>query len=148
MADQASETDNVNTDGAVVNADSANVLNVLMDAVGGVGDFITGVDTSKTDGKSTVSGAQGFIDNTQSMSGKDIGRLADSTLTKLTSNDYVQQQVANSISNLLGTGDVDLRGDDPQRRLLRLRRGLPAAAQRVVRGGVQRQLRGDGAECE
>merc|ERR1719331_2222647 len=42
VADQASETDNVNTDSAVVNADSANVLNVLMDAVGGVGDFITG----------------------------------------------------------------------------------------------------------
>ena len=114
MADQASETDNVNTDSAVVNADSANVLNVLMDAVGGVGDFITGVDTSKTDGKSTVSGAEGFIDNTQLMSGEDIGRLADSTLTKLTSSDYVQQQVANSISNLLGTGDVDMRGDDPQ----------------------------------
>ncbi|QDZ22264.1 Apple domain-containing protein [Chloropicon primus] len=89
------------------NAEAANAWNVVMNTAGSVGSTIVGSDPGNAENKGTVEGAKGFVDNLGSMSGDEWKDLVDSTITDLTSDKFVQQKAADTLSGLLGAPPSD-----------------------------------------
>ena len=87
------------------NEHTAKALSAIMDTAGSVGKDVASLDPSKTEGKSTVDGFVGFFENLGDQSITDLGRLADSALTDLTADPWVQNQVAGGLSQIL-TGEA------------------------------------------
>lgn len=102
----AHKTSNTISDNAdPENEHTAKALSAIMDTAGSVGKDVASLDPSKTEGKSTVDGFVGFFENLGDQSITDLGRLADSALTDLTADPWVQNQVAGGLSQIL-TGEA------------------------------------------
>ena len=85
---------------------------VVVQTIGNVGDTIADVDPSNTRNKSTTPGLVGFVDNLSQAGAGTLLRTAESALTNITSDRWMQNQIGRAIS---GSIERSINGGGNQR---------------------------------